>query len=196
MAVLAHKGIRVWSAHDQGIRKGIAAKSLDDLKSKIQKKFHVIIIHIMREKLFDIKGMFLFQMKSYYLFLTDGTQIDDDDEYFENLDNQIVLYVSKSDKFTNRFPASENNILDRILHTLREGGPEVVEQIKELVYNNDNWKQMNSFVKEKEAKTNISSRKEDPEWFQGNSLMVSLATLPCTPQCPKNVTSFFTFNPN
>ena len=55
------------------------------------------------------------------------------------------------------------------MNTLRiqDGGQDIVKQIKDLLH--DNWKQIHSFVKQKETtKTKLSKRIEDPEWFQGN----------------------------
>ena len=58
------------------------------------------------------KISFKFQLKKedFYLFLKDGTEIDDD-EYFENLDNQIIIYASKSPNLKINAAGKGNNYL-------------------------------------------------------------------------------------
>ena len=49
----------------------------------------------------------------------------------------------------------------------QDGSTEIVDQIKKLLYNNEKWQEMTSYLKNREVKTKLSHRNEDPQWFQG-----------------------------
>lgn len=70
------KGVKVWSTKNPILKMGVATKSLRDLKNKVGKKMN---------------------LKKVYLFLEDGTEIDEE-EYFDHLDNQVLLFVSEHPK--------------------------------------------------------------------------------------------------
>ena len=163
------KGLKVWSLQEPKSRKGLAVKDYLELLKKIKTKFSE-----------DILGEF-------YLFLEDGTEIDDQ-EYFDSLENQTIIYLSTNPKFIQKgktkfklFLAlcSSNsfleNPLEEFLKNIRwqNGTQEVVEQIRDLLFQSQDsskkWMQMNSYVKQKVVdKTQLSSKIEDPQWFQGN----------------------------
>ena len=42
-----------------------------------------------------------------------------------------------------------------------------MDQIKKLLYNNEKWQEMTSYIKNREVKTKLSHRNEDPQWFEG-----------------------------
>lgn len=140
------KGVKVWCK--DGFKKGFAAKNLDQLKIKIQKQLNC---------------------KKLHLFLEDGTEIDDD-EYFQDLSDQVIIYASK----TAHFQATESlktNHLDEFLTKLRwqEGCKEAVDQIRHLLHNVDKLDQIHSYLKSKppaSIKSSLSRRQDDPEWFQ------------------------------
>ena len=108
-----------------------------------------------------------------YLFLEDGTEIDDDG-YFDSLENQAFLLASNSENFP-LHPAEvkEKNYLDRLLYGLRnENGEDVlVQQIQEFILHQDaiqKWKEISSYVQEKNTQNNksvFSKRSDDPDWF-------------------------------
>ena len=118
-----------------------------------------------------------------YLFLKDGTEIDDDG-YFDSLENQAFLWASNSEKFSplhhqypdNTAEVEEKNYLERLLFSLRkENGEDVlVQQIQEFILNQDaiqKWKEMSNYVDEKNNQNSInksifSKRSEDPDWFE------------------------------
>ena len=65
--------------------------------------------------------------------------------------------------------------MEEFLKNIRwqNGTQEVVEQIRDLLLQSQDsstkWMQMNSYVKHKVVdKTQLSSKIEDPQWFQGN----------------------------
>ena len=147
------KGLKIWSLQEPKSRKGVAVKNYLELLTKIKIKFPE-----------EILGEF-------YLFLEDGTEIDDQ-EYFDSLENQTIIYLSTSPKFIQKY---SENPLEEFLKNLRgqNGTPEVLEQIRELLFQSQDsstkWRQMNSYVKQKVVdKTQLSSKTEDPQWFQGN----------------------------
>lgn len=74
------KGLKVWSLQEPKSRKGLAVKDYLELLKKIKTKFSE-----------EILGEF-------YLFLEDGTEIDDQ-EYFDSLENQSIIYLSTNPKF-------------------------------------------------------------------------------------------------
>lgn len=118
-----------------------------------------------------------------YLFLKDGTEIDDDG-YFDSLENQAFLWASNSEKFSplhhqypdNTAEVEGKNYLERLLFSLRkENGEDVlVQQIQEFILNQDaiqKWKEMSNYVDEKNNQNSInksifSKRSEDPDWFK------------------------------
>ena len=68
------------------------------------------------------------------------------------------------------------NQLDAFLTRLRgHQKQEVIDQIRQLLHDQDKIQQMNNFVASKEAKSELSSRLEDPEWFQGKLILVFLS---------------------
>ena len=102
-----------------------------------------------------------------YLFLKDGTEIDDDG-YFDSLENQAFLWASNSEKFSplhhqypdNTTEVEEKNYLERLLFSLRkENGEDVlVQQIQEFILNQDaiqKWKEMSNYVDEKNNQNSI-----------------------------------------
>ena len=116
-----------------------------------------------------------------YLFMEDGTEIDDDG-YFDSLENQAFLLASNSEKFLpallhNPDPESveEKKYLDRLLYSLRnENGEDVlVQQIQEFILHQDaiqKWKEMSNYVDEKNNQNSInksifSKKSDDPDWF-------------------------------
>ena len=74
------KGLKIWSLQEPKSRKGLAVKNYLELQNKIKEKFS--------DEILD----------QFYLFLEDGTEIDDQ-EYFESLENQTVLYLSTNSNF-------------------------------------------------------------------------------------------------
>ena len=145
------KGLKIWSLQEPKSRKGLAVKNYLELQAKIKEKFP--------DEILD----------QFYLFLEDGTEIDDQ-EYFDSLENQTVLYLSTNSNFL-----KNRNPLEELLYRLRwqEGTQEVMDQIRALLFQSQDsstkWKQMNSYVKQKAVdKTQLSSKIEDPQWFQGN----------------------------
>ena len=74
------------------------------------------------------------------------------------------------------FQISSVDQLDAFLTRLRgHQNQEVIDQIRQLLHNQDKIQQMNNFVASKEAKSELSSRLEDPEWFQGKLILVFLS---------------------
>lgn len=143
------KGVKVWSTQTTGPRIGIGAKSLEELNRKIRLKFD-----LGEEK------------EEIYLFLQDGTEIDDE-EYYEDLDDQVIIYLSNSPKFILE-STKDLNPIGEFLSRIRQqdGSAEIVDQIKRLLYNNEKWEEMTSYIKNREVKTKLSHRNEDPQWFE------------------------------
>ena len=92
---------------------------------------------------------------------------------FLKVNNWIAV---KKAEFVN-FTILDKNPLETLLQNLRwqSGCKEAVDQIYQLLYKNeDKWTQMNSYVKQKASnKTQLSSKVEDPQWFQGDWLSIS-----------------------
>merc|ERR1712141_830690 len=92
------KGIKIAFISKPERKIGIAAESLQTLKQKVKLKFY---------EDFDCSN-------EVYLFLKDGTEIDDDG-YFDSLENQAFLWASNSENFPLPNPAAavkEKNYLD------------------------------------------------------------------------------------
>lgn len=137
------KGVKVWCNKNE-FKKGFAAKNLEDLTAKICKRLH---------------------WKQVHLFLEDGTEIDDE-EYFQELSNQVRLFASKTAKF--QMKNSDKNHLDEFLTKLRwqDGCKEAVDQIRKLMHDNDKLDRIKSYIQQNPTKANLSHRKDDPGWFQ------------------------------
>ena len=70
--------------------------------------------------------------------------------------------------FTHHFSFVDNPI-DEFLTKVRDASSaQIVDKIKKLLYNNDKWQEMTSYIKDIEVKTKLSHRNEDPKWFEGN----------------------------
>ena len=139
------KGLKVSLDTCSGVKKGIGAKNLKDLKEKIASKF-------------DLSAK-----KKIFVFLTDGTEVDDD-EYFDNLAPQTHLVASTTSTLaTSSMTSQRDDLLDQFFHSLRwhGGARDAVERIRELliaVEDDDvirRWQAMASFVQEQPSKLTL-----------------------------------------
>ena len=79
-----------------------------------------------------------------------------------------MLIISEIIKFSLKL-ILERNPIEEFLSRIRQqdGSKEIVDQIKKLLYNNEKWQEMTSYIKNREVKTKLSHRNEDPQWFEG-----------------------------
>ena len=138
------KGLKVSMDTERDSKKGIAAKSLQDLQQKVVQKFN------------------LPSKKKIRLFLPDGTEVDDE-EYFQNLPPQSHLIATLKDTLPISPEDAEisSDPLEQFFHMLRwQGGArEAVDQVKELLLQDggsgdnfgslvEKWKKMAKYVEE------------------------------------------------
>jgi hypothetical protein len=130
---------------DQDSKKGIAAKSVQDLRQKIVQKFK------------------LSSKTKVHLFLADGTEVDDED-YFQNLPQQTHLIASLKSALPINSEDGDisNDPLEQFFQMLRwhGGAREAVDKVKELLLQDggsggdnfgtlmENWKKMSKYVDE------------------------------------------------
>ena len=151
----APRGFRVALSCDIAQRKGISCRSLAELKTKVAKKFTTIA-----------------ECGKLDIFSEDGTEIDDE-EYFDSLPAQSLLVVrTSSDKVnSNVDPGNPRNIFDHILTLLRWSGgvDSVYQEVLQLMQVDfeTKWIQMKkSLDPDKLDRTNLSNKKDDPDWFK------------------------------
>ena len=142
MSVL--KGVKVSLDSCREVKKGIGAKSLRDLQEKIINKFEMSSKNRIK------------------IFLTDGTEIDDE-EYFQRLLPQTHL-IATAKNILEVTSSEENDPLEQFLQGLRwQGGArETVEQIKDLLLQTGSgenfqdlvsrWQKMAKYVEEQKQK--------------------------------------------
>ena len=139
------KGLKVSLDTNPELKKGIGAKSLKDLKEKIATKF-------------DLSAK-----KKLYVFLPDGTEIDDD-EYFDNLASQTNLIASSRPSLVTPMTSPRDDLLDQFFQSLRwQGGAgDAVQQIRELLLAAEGgedlvrrWQTMANFVQNQTSKMTL-----------------------------------------
>lgn len=140
------KGFKV-SLEENDVKKGIGAKSLQDLARKVVVKFE------------------LPAKARVFIFLPDGTEVDDE-EYFQNLPPQSHLIASTSSALKLSPNLTKSGPLEQFLEALRwQGGArEAVELIQELLLRDKDgsgekskdldlrWQRMADFVQNQQNK--------------------------------------------
>jgi len=142
-------------------RKGIACTNLTELREKIWRKFY-------EESARDR------DMVTFKVYTDDGTEVDDD-EFLMNLPSNSLLLVSRTgfnipQNFGKSSTAAES-IFDEILSLMRWGGgvETVYQEVLKLMQEDfqSKWTHMKENVVDiEDDKTNLSSKLEDPDWFQ------------------------------
>ena len=158
------KGFRITLHNELFRRKGIACQNFADLKTKIIKKFSC-------------------DWESLKIFTEDGTEVDDD-EYLMNLPYNCLLLISDQENLatknilrspgvvTKKTISPAENIFDQILTLLRWSGETETVYQEVLDFMRDDfqskWSQMKESLTEdaEDDKSHLSSKSEDPAWFQ------------------------------
>ena len=136
------KGFKV-SLAESDLKKGVGAKSLDDLRQKVVIKFQLPT-----------------KPTSVFIFLPDGTEVDDE-EYFQNLPPQSNLVASINCHLKSSSPLTNAGSLDHFLESLRwHGAREAVELIRELLLRDGSgedlslrWQTIANYVQNRQNQT-------------------------------------------
>ena len=153
----AMKGFRITHHNELFKRKGIACQNLQDLKIKIINKFSSSC------KADDLK-----------IFTEDGTEVDED-EYLMSLPNNSILLISDKNEAVKNISKSSQaeNIFDHILTMLRWSGDteDVYQQVLEFMREDfqSKWSHMKATLVDagdEEDRSHLSSKLDDPDWFQ------------------------------
>ena len=150
MCMVKMKGFKISLKSDITKRKGIACQNLADLKSKIRNKFSC--------------------EEPFFLFTEDGTEVDDD-EYLMSLTNNSRIIISKEQVMNVSISDPATNLFDQILTLLRWSGntKDVYQDVLELMQEDFSTKWTlikENVVKSEKDQSHLSTKQEDPDWFQ------------------------------